>query len=266
MLRSCLATFGGKRHGTAMSRPVPQIFSAARRQARLARALARQARGDAAGWLRDAMAEDCLERLAFLRFRADRALILGLVAPSLEARLAPFAGAVRVEPAADLENPLPLADLGLILCLGELDTINDLPGALIHLRAALAPGGMLLASFLGAGSLPRLRQALLAADGARPAARLHPQIDNRGASALLQRAGFARQVVDSHTLTVRYAALGGLVADLRDQALTSVLADRAPPLTRAAFRTASAAFAAEADADGKTSETFEILTLTAWKD
>jgi hypothetical protein len=69
-------------------------------------------------------------------------------------------------------------------------------------------------------------------------------------------------VVDTHTLTVRYSSLDRLVSDLRDQGLTSTLADRAPPLGKAALARARAAFLDLADADGKVSETFEIVTLT----
>ena len=212
------------------------------------------------------MAEDCLERLAFLRFEGKTALITGIGRPLF---LAAYLGPTeQIAPLSvvDLEKPLASGPYDLIVSLGELDTVNDLPGALIHLRHALAPGGLLLAAVLGAGSLPKLRDALLAGDGDRPAARIHPQIDSRAATALLQRAGFARQVVDQHRLTVRYGSLDTLIGDLRDQGLTSVLADQAPPLGRGALQQARTAFTGLADDDGKVSEHFEILTLTAWKD
>jgi hypothetical protein len=69
-------------------------------------------------------------------------------------------------------------------------------------------------------------------------------------------------VVDTHRLTVRYSSLDQLIHDLRDQGLTSALADPAPPLGKAALQRARAAFLRQADADGKVSETFEIITLT----
>jgi hypothetical protein len=61
---------------------------------------------------------------------------------------------------------------------------------------------------------------------------------------------------------VRYSALGRLVDDLRDQALGNALAKPAAPLGKASLAHARAAFAARSDADGKTPETFEIVTLT----
>lgn len=240
---------------------VPTIFDERRRRARYERARVRQRSPEAARWLLEAMAEDVVERLGFLRWEGETALIAGLGGQTVAAAL----GRAAVGP-VDYASPIAGGPYDLIVSLGELDTVNDLPGALILLRAALAPGGLLLATMLGAGSLPKLRQAMLAADSERPAARIHPQLDHRAASALLQRAGFTRQVVDHHALQVRYGALGRLVSDLHDQGLGSVLADRSPPLGKAAQTRAIEAFADQADADGKTSESFEVLTLTAWKD
>ena len=245
-----------------MSNGVPYIFDERRRRARYERALARQQRPDAARWLLDAMAEDVLERLAFLRWEGARALVSGLGSEAVAAAL----GLVPARELIDFSRPLAGGPYELIVSLGELDTVNDLPGALILLRAALAPGGLLLATMTGAGSLPQLRQAMLIADGERPAPRIHPQLDHRAASALLQRAGFARQVVDHHALEVRYSGLETLLADLHDQGLGSVLAEPSPPLGRAARERAIEAFGAGADTDGRTSEVFEVLTLTAWKD
>lgn len=245
-----------------MSNGVPQIFDERRRNARYRRALTRQRRPDAAGWLPAAMAEDVVERLGFLRWEGSSALISGLggeaVAVALET---PPPG----EP-IDFSHPIAGGPYDLIVSLGELDTVNDLPGALIHLRHALTPGGLLLATMLGAGSLPMLRQAMLAGDGDLPAARIHPQIEARAASGLLQRAGFMRQVVDDHTMIARYSGVDRLVIELRDQALNSVLADRPPLLGKQALERARSAFAAQAGDDGKTSERFELITLTAWKD
>jgi hypothetical protein len=241
---------------------IPTIFSPVRRTLRLARARQRAARPGSARFLIDDMIEDTLERLAFLRHQPAHALVLGdptaTLAPMLRA-----GGAVVSEPATlDLEAPFPVGGHDLIVVIGLLDAINDLPGALIHLRAALAPGGLAMAHFIGGQSLPALRAAMIAAEPERPAARLHPLVDPRAAPALLQRAGWKDPVVDTHTLAVRYSALGRLVADLRDQGLGNALAKPAAPLGKAALARARAAFAARADADGKTTETFEIVTLT----
>jgi SAM-dependent methyltransferase len=119
--------------------------------------------------------------------------------------------------ALDEEAPYPVKGFDLIVSLGTLDTVNDLPGALIHLRHALAPGGLALISMMAAGSLPVLRSIMLEADGERPAARLHPAVDVRSGAQLLQRVGLANPVADARGLDVRFGSLGALVSDLRAQ-------------------------------------------------
>jgi hypothetical protein len=244
------------------------IFSARRKTARAGRAEALQRRRDAPNWLAEAVVEDTLERVEFMRLPPGRALMLGIGGAELGRLLERKGFRVMVaEPGTlDLEQPLPFGGFTLIASLAALDTVNDLPGALIHQRNALAEGGVALATLVGAGSLPRLRSALLAADGERPAARLHPAVDAKGGAGLLQRAGFARQVADAWTLRLRYGALDTLIADLRAQGLTSALADAAPPLTRAGLERARAAFLADADRHGRVVETLEMLTLTGWHD
>jgi SAM-dependent methyltransferase len=168
------------------------------------------------------------------------------------------------------EDMLPFRDgaFDLVLSVGVLDTVNDLPGALTLIRRALRPDGLLLAALSGAGGLPRLRSAMLAADDAHSGdavARLHPQIDVRAAGDLLTRAGFALPVVDGETVSVRFPNLVALIADLRAMGATNLLAAQSPvPLGRLALGAAMADFAAHADPDGKTAERFEILYLTGW--
>ncbi|MGX7952690.1 methyltransferase domain-containing protein [Tsuneonella sp. HG249] len=245
----------------------PEIFSARRKTARAARAKALQSRHGAADWLADSLIEDALERIEFMRLSPDRALVLGTGAAELGRLLERKDMRVTVaEPGTlDLEAPYSFGGFGLIVSLAALDTVNDLPGALIHQRLALGDGGVMLASMVGAGSLPRLRSALLAADGERPAARLHPAVDARSGAGLLQRAGFARQVADGWTIRLLYGSLDTLIADLRSQGLTSALNDAAPPLTRAGLDRARETFLADADRHGRVAETVEILTLTGWR-
>ncbi len=230
--------------------------------------LALQQEGDAPRYLMTDMVEDVIDRLGFLRHAPTRALVIGEWTGALASALT--AGGSQVtsaEPAEsfDEERPFPLGPFDFIASLGTLDTVNDLPGALIHLRGALAPGGLMIASLIGAGSLPMLRSVMLAADGDRPAPRIHPQVDVRAGGQLLQRAGFADPVVDSRSLEVRFGSLGALVADLRAQGLGNVLARHGPALGRERLEAARAAFANGADTEGRITERFEILTLSGWK-
>lgn len=213
------------------------------------------------------MAEDVLERIAFMRLEPSRALVAGDESGSVTGQLSQLGCEVvsADDLSSDEEQPVDNGPFDLVISLARLDTVNDLPGALLHLRNALAPGGVLIATIIGAGSLPALREVMLAADGERASPRIHPQVDNRAATALLERAGFARQVVDSHTLDVRYGTFERLIADLREQGLTSVLLSPSPNVGKAGLQRARAAFDALRDDDGKVSERFEILTLTGWK-
>ena len=210
------------------------------------------------------MAEDLLERLDFMRMEPKRVLLAGAEGTGLARELSDQ-GSETVCPdplTFDEQQPWP-EGFDVIVNLARLDRVNDLPGALIHMRRALAPGGLAIASFLGAGSLPRLRDALLTADGDRPAARLHPMVDTRAASQLMQRAGFSRQVVDSQGIDVRYGSLERLVADLRAHGFANQLASVPPALTRGQWDIARQNFL-DAAKGGKTTERFEILTLTGW--
>ena len=168
------------------------------------------------------------------------------------------------------EDRLPFAPalFDLIVSAGVLDTVNDLPGALVQCRRLLRPDGLFLAAMVGAGSLPALRAAMHEADdvmGSPLPARFHPQIDVRAAGDLLVRAGFALPVADGEGLNVRYSSALRLVADLRGMAATNQLADQQPPwLGRSRLMALEEAFAARAEPDGRVRERFELLFLTGW--
>jgi SAM-dependent methyltransferase len=226
-----------------------------------------QSQPGAPRYLIDDMIEDLLDRIGFVRLKVEKALIVGDFTGRLAVALgARGASVITAEPADGLDEERPLEEGGfdLIASLGTLDTVNDLPGALIHIRTALTPGGMAVISFAGAGSLPALRAAMLEADGERPAPRIHPQIDVRAGAQLLQRAGFADPVADSRTLEVRFGSLGRLVSDLRAQGLSNVLDRPGRPLGKSGVGTAAGAFA-DRGVDGRGIESFEIITLTGWK-
>ncbi|MHA6317514.1 methyltransferase domain-containing protein [Altererythrobacter sp. CAU 1778] len=242
----------------------PLIFSPQRRKAAWRRSVARQG-PDAANFLARDMADEVEERLGFMRHEPQRVLVIGDMTGALTDAF-PDADLSQAAPTTlDEENPFPRGGYDLIVSMNTLATVNDLPGALVHYRAALAEGGLMIAQFVGLGSLQVLRSALLAADGERPAARIHPMVDVRGGAELLQRAGFRRQVADSRTLQVRYRHFDRLIADLRDQGLANQLADTPPPLSRQSRAAARAAFMNRADTEGRVTEFFEIVTLTGWK-
>ncbi|GAA0674199.1 SAM-dependent methyltransferase [Sphingomonas insulae] len=251
--------------------PTPtDIFDRATRRLRRDRAAA--AGYPAHAFLRDVMVEGLLERLDAVKRGFDDVLDIGtpdaaITVPGARiARIDPgYRFARSVDGVQGDEDRLPFADASFdgVLSAGVLDQVNDLPGALTLIRRVLRPDGVFLGAFLGGGSLPALRAALRIAEGDRPAARLHPQIDVRSAGDLLMRAGFALPVADVETFDVRYAHLGRLLDDLRGMAASNILVGRSG-MSRGTLARTAAAFADAAGPDGRTTERFSIVFVTGW--
>lgn len=253
----------------------PEIFDRALRRLRRDRAAPDFHRHS---FLRDAIVEGLLDRLDLVKRRFAHALDLGTadgsLARALRARgievIASDAGALFAGEGVQCdEDRLPFApeSFDLIVSAGVLDSVNDVPGALIQCRRALKPDGLFLAGFVGAGSLAWLRRALIEADqiagGAVPQ-RVHPLIDVRAAGDLLTRAGFALPVADGESLDVGYGNPMRLLADLRGMAGSNLLAGPKPPLTRARLESLASSFAACAGPDGRLRERFELVFMTGW--
>lgn len=172
--------------------------------------------------------------------------------------------------AADPELP-PFGERCFDLAVSALALhwVADLPGALIQLRRALKPDGLLLAALLGGATLAELRTALIEAELAEEggaSARVSPTADLADAAALLQRAGFALPVADADMITVTYPDLWALMHDLRGMGETNALsARRRTTLRRATLARAAAIYAERFGlADGRIPATFEIIYLTGW--
>lgn len=253
----------------------PDIFDRIRRARQRDRMLPRFAEHD---FLYRAMLDELLDRLADVQRDLPEALVIGCPDGSAGAALESMGKRVLCADPAFLaaktangvqvdEDALPFADdsFDLIVACGTLDSVNDLPGALVLMRRILRPDGLLLAAFGGAGSLPRLKAALLAAEGDRPGQHVHPLVDVRSAGDLLSRAGFAMPVADGETLTVRYGNMVRLMHDLRGMGAGNALATRPPSLGRDALLRAVGHFGDAADEDGKTAEQIAIIYLSGWK-
>jgi SAM-dependent methyltransferase len=200
-------------------------------------------------------------------------LVQADLAPAMAAR-ARASAAAHKRPAATLacdEEALPFApgSFDLILSCLSLHWVNDLPGALLQMRAALKPDGLLLAALLGGETLGELRAALAEAEiagvgGLSP--RVSPFADTRDAGALLQRAGFALPVVDSDRLTVSYPDAFALMRELRGMGETNaVIERRRAGLGRAVLFDAARRYRdRHGDQAGRVSATFQVIYLTAW--
>lgn len=222
--------------------------------------------------------DDCLERLGLVRRRFQSALLLGCPDPGWPDRLKQFAQSVA---AAD-PGPLfaqaadgvcivedswdpPEAAHDLVVSIGTLDTVNDVPKALQSLRSALKPDSLLIGALSGGDTLPRLRLAMRAADQAGESSpHVHPRIEAASLAPLLTASGFVMPVVDVDRVQVSYPSLDRLVDDLRRMGAASILKRRSrAPVLRKAQAAAEAAFAIAGDGS-RTVETFEILHFAAW--
>lgn len=228
----------------------------------------------------EAAAEALLDRLDDTTRRFSRALDIGgrgVVASLLRARgvetvvsidlSGPMARHAGGQPVVADEEWLPFApgSFDLVVANLSLHWVNDLPGALLQIRHAMAPDGLFLASLPALGTLQTLREALAEAetalrDGLSP--RISPFPELRDGAALLQRAGFAMPVADRDRLDLQYRNPMALIADLRAAGESNaVLArdNRIPP--RALFPMALAALPLR---DGVVAMPLELLTLTGW--
>ncbi len=183
----------------------------------------------------------------------------------------PSACGLRMTITADEERlPFAAASFDLITSCLNLHWVNDIPGCLRDLHTILKPGGLLIASMFGGESLKELRQAILAAEmrasgGASP--RISPFTLVKDAGRLLHHAGFALPVADSDTITVLYPDARALMHDLRAMGETNALLQRNKSFPR---RTTMQAItehyqAMFGNAEGHIPATFEIITLTGWK-
>jgi SAM-dependent methyltransferase len=169
------------------------------------------------------------------------------------------------------EEALPFApeSFDLVLANLALHWTNDLPGALAQVRQVLKPDGLFLGALFGAGTLGELRTVLMEAEIAETggaSARVAPFADLRDAAGLLQRAGFALPVADVETVTVTYAGMMPLLADLRAMGEANILDARLKRPTRRAVIARAAALYQEkfATADGRIPASFRLIFLTGW--
>jgi NADH dehydrogenase [ubiquinone] 1 alpha subcomplex assembly factor 5 len=264
----CVARSGAK----AAEMTESEIFSRTARRQRRNRA-ARSSPGDQ--WLIDRMADEVLSRFDAINRPIARALVigggLGRGAQTLKLRgiatlisdLAPVGAAAAVSLICE-EDRLAVADrsVDLVMAVGTLDTVNDLPGALVLIRRALKPDGLFLGAFCGAGSLALLKRIARGQQSApSTAARFHPQIDVRSAGDLLARAGFQLPVADGETVEVRYRNFETVVRDIRANGISNALAIR-PPMSRSLFNAIRNGYN-DALADGAL-ETFGLIYVTGW--
>jgi SAM-dependent methyltransferase len=150
----------------------PAIFSRTRQAAQRDRMM-NAAQG--ADFLQPIIREAMLDQLGMVTRKFSRTLLIGAHDAEMLAALQAMGGTVDVLESAprlahktgailgDAETlDLPMGSYDLVIWHGGLDSVHDVPAALIRMRAVLAGDGLLMGAFLGDGSLPKLRRALMA--------------------------------------------------------------------------------------------------------
>jgi SAM-dependent methyltransferase len=200
----------------------------------------------------------------------------GFIAPALQARgmivesadvspaMAAIAGGTPI--VIDSETfGLETQKYDLVVAHLSLHWFTDLPGALIQLRRALKPEGLLLASLPAFGTLQALREALLDAEetltgGVSPRVSPFPELSD--CAGLLQRAGFSLPVADLEEIEFLYANPLALLHELRDAGEANALAARRKIFAPAALF--AAALGRLPTRDGRLVARLRMAVLTGW--
>lgn len=250
----------------------PEIFDRQRRRVLRERASRRQ--GDQFLW--NHIAQDLGERLAVVTRTFENALLIGpitgwqqdILPSDIQCTHMPLISVGGTEDTQygfeEDRLPFPAASFDLVICAATLDSVNDLPGALIQIRRALKPDGLFLGHMFGAGTLSTLKAMFLESDADHVRPHMHPQIDLRSAADLIVRAGFALPVADQDVTEVRYSDWRSVVSDVRDAGIGNALAGPRTYLGRNVVDRLDQIFAARADAHGKVPEYFTHLFLSGW--
>ncbi len=126
---------------------------------------------------------------------------------------------------ADMER-LPFADQSFDLLFSNLalSWTNDLPATFAGMARISRPGGMLMFTTFGPGTLSELRNSWHQIDQ-KP--HVHQFVDMHDIGDALIEAGFSQPVVDAETIRLEYDKFNQVLSDLRDIGATNADKNRA---------------------------------------
>lgn len=245
----------------------PPIFDRALAVRRAARA-----RQSDASILTRSMADELVARLAFVNRRFEQACLIAPEPAAISAALKAGGQVLGVEermPAPGDDLALPPGRHDAVFSVLDLQSVNDVPGALIQMRRALKPDGLLLGCLFAGETLTELRQSWLAAEAAVTGGvspRVAPMADVRDLGGLLQRAGLALPVADLDRMTLRYADPLALMREIRALGLSNALTDRTRrPVSRRLLGAAIEHYQRNfSDPDGRVRASVEVAWITGW--
>jgi malonyl-CoA O-methyltransferase len=158
--------------------------------------------------------------------------------------------------------PLPAASVDLVWSNLALHCAGDPQPALKELRRVLRVGGLLMFSCYGPDTLKELRSAFAGRDGA---AHVLDFTDMHDLGDMLAASGYAAPVMDMEMITLTYADVDALLADLRASGQVNVLSGRRRGLTGKGVFGAMRAAYEQLRRDGSLPASYEIVYGHAWK-
>ncbi len=250
----------------------PQIFDMRKRSAKFERSANRLKQRNETSFIWDHIANEFCERLESIKRKFNNILIIGPMAYYIDKLISAGENAIEQNAniiimnnsAAEDELPYDVAQFDLIISGGTLDSVNDLPGALVQIRRILKADGLLIGTIFGSGSLSMLKSIMMAADNTPIRPHIHPQIDIRTMADLLVRAGLKLPVADRDTLVIRYSNLFTLVNDIRDIGAGNCLSGPIHPMNKTSLKRAVHKWISLQEEDGKVSETVELIHFNGW--
>lgn len=163
-------------------------------------------------------------------------------------------------------------ELDLVMSIGGLHWVNDLPGLLRDVRRVIKPDGVFLGAMYGGESLQELRIALQVAEEevkGRLAPRVSPMVRLRDVAGLISGAGFVLTTTDRDRYELRCKGMRDLMEKLKGMGETNGLVQREVHCGRNVFERAERIYEerfGEVDENGETfvPVTLEVIHMIGW--
>jgi SAM-dependent methyltransferase len=229
-----------------------------------------------AGFLGDIAGAEIAFRLSATNRAFGRALDLFSTGPELVGAMRASFPGLEIEQytfaewlaGAKIGKSMDEASRDLVISLFGLHRMADPLAVMGIVRRALRPDGLFLGVLPGEGTLAELGEAMMSAElasGGGAGLRIEPFVSLAQVGDWLRQAGFALPVADVERMTLRYANLADLVADLRAMAAVNCLTGGRAPLSRSAYAAIEAEYRRRsADPDGKLRVTVNLIYLSGW--
>jgi malonyl-CoA O-methyltransferase len=158
--------------------------------------------------------------------------------------------------------PFRHASVDLVFSSLMLQWCDDLDAVFAEIARVLKPGGLLLFSTFGPGTLAELREAWAAGDAASN--HVNHFFDPQALGAALMHAGLAEPVLDVDRIVMKYDDAFALMRELKSIGAHNVTNGRARGLTgRRRFEAMTRAYET-LRVDGKLPATYEVIHASSW--